>query len=658
MTTAGFETASDSRVQEMQQRLTQLLDGCSSQEIPKADVCAKIARCYADLGDSPAAIAWLRRLTNAPDSFLAWNNGALLLDQLIKDGSRGLPTRKAKVWVASTYTSAQFASLLKLAGLRHGLTLDVLEGGYDQLRQDALAPGSSLYSAAPDVVVVAPHAGDLRLPEFSDDPAAAVEAELSRWTAVLSALAANGGSRIVLHNFASPPANVFGHLSQSVKGSRAAMIRHLNERLGEQQKSGVSIVDCEGLSALIGKRVWFSDRYWYAAKQAVSLEALPLLARHTASVIAAQFGLSKKCLVLDLDNTLWGGVVGEDGVNGVKIGQGDPVSEAFLAFQAYIKGLQGKGVILAVCSKNNDADAREPFAARPEMLLRVDDFAVFAANWRTKSDNLRDIAKQLNIGLDALVFVDDNPAEREVVRRLAPEVEVLTIGPDPADYLRALAECTWLETAAFTQEDADRTAQYRARNQAADLEAAAGNLEEFYQSLQMEGAIAPIDDASLARCVQLLGKTNQFNLTTRRHSESRLRAMMANPAVDHFTLTLNDRFASHGLVSLLIAEQAGADYVIDTWLMSCRVLGRTVENGLLSHVRQRAIARGCRHLIGVYAPTAKNAMVSDLYERFGFEQLGRSADEVRWGLDLSAPWPHENTYVRWRQANGLLKVSA
>jgi FkbH-like protein len=472
-----------------------------------------------------------------------------------------------------------------------------------------------------------------------------MQRELEKWTTLWRSARQRCKARIVQHNFAIPPEQPFGHLGARLEGSRYAMTQALNLRLGAAAGEDAAIVDCERLSAMIGKLRWFDSKYWHLAKQAVSLEALPLLARHTAAVIAASLGLSKKCIVLDLDNTLWGGVIGEDGLAGIKLG-GSPAGEAHVAFQEHLLKLKDKGLLLAVCSKNNDADAKEPFLKHPEMRIKLDDIACFMANWETKPRNLRQIASTLNIGIDSLVFVDDNPAERTIVRQLVPEVEVITLPADPSGYIRALESCLLLETPSFTEEDRLRTAQYRGRAAIAELEASAASIEEFYRSLAMSAVVKPFDSIDLPRIAQLLGKTNQFNLTTRRHGVPQLQAFMANPDCVHLSLRLRDRFADHGLVSLAIALKRDDALDIETWLMSCRVIGRTVEAELLKHLCLHAQRLGCHKLTGTYIPTAKNGMVKDIYARFGFDKTGDDNGVTRWCYDLNAKGPIRNEFIR------------
>ena len=308
--------------------------------------------------------------------------------------------------------------------------------------------------------------------------------------------------------------------------------------------------------------------------------------------------------------------------------------------------LKQKGVVLAVCSKNNEGDAREPFERHPEMRLKLADFAAFVANWEPKPDNLRRIAQTLGLGLDALVFVDDNPAECAAVRQALPEVDVLALPQDPSHYARFLFDYLGFESASFTAEDVARTDQYRARAEAVQMEGNVGSIEELWESLAMEASIAPINEVDLPRIVQLIGKTNQFNVTTRRHNQAQVEALARDPACIHFSLRLRDRFADHGLVSLMIAVQRGAMLEIDTWLMSCRVIGRSVERAMLAHLCQQAAGRGVTGIRGKYLPTAKNSLVKTLFPDFGFVRSAKSLQGDLWEYDLTTQPPFTNEYIK------------
>jgi FkbH-like protein len=538
-----------------------------------------------------------------------------------------------------------------LAARRVGIGGEIYESPYGQYEQEIINPQSPLYEFRPDVVVLAVTERDLRLPQYSDAPEEEIGAEVGRWTRLWEAVAKNSKARLIQYNFASPIESPMGHLGARLPGSRHMMARAINAQIGVRAGNSVSIVDCEHLSALFGKHRWCDPRYWHMAKQAVALDALPLLARHTAAVMAADLGLTRKCLVLDLDNTLWGGIIGEDGLTGIRLGDGTE-GEAFVAFQEYIRKLKMKGVILAVCSKNNEADAKEPFEKHPEMRLKLEDIAIFVANWQPKSDNLRVIAKTLDLGLDSFVFVDDNPVERASIRQFLPEVDVVPLPTDPAYYTRALSDYLLFETNSFTAEDVKRTDQYRGRAQIMELKASAANLDDFYRSLGMKAVALPFDDFHLPRIAQLLGKTNQFNLTTRRHGMPQLQAFLQDANCVHFYLRLRDRFADHGLVSLMIALRRGQTLEIDTWLMSCRVLGRTVEATMLQHLFERAKQFGCTSVQGTYIPTAKNDMAKDVFAKFGFKLVGDSVGSSVWNYDLKVNASMRNEFIEVLQSWG------
>jgi FkbH-like protein len=615
-------------------------------EVPSAALCLRLARCHRTLGDEAEALRWAAAVVDAGDDFGAWNSAAALVQGYGADA--GAPhLRRARLALLGSYTTSQLGPLLRLAALRRGVALEVHETAYGQYRQEVLDPGSGTYAFGPDFVLLAVHEGEVALPDHGDDPAGDVERELRRWTGLWDAVARHSAARVVQHNFALPPEVPLGHLAATLPGSRYRTVQALNHRLADAAAGRVSVVDCDRLASYVGRQRWFDPRYWHQAKQAVSLEALPLLARHTAAVVAAELGLARKCLVLDLDNTLWGGVIGEDGLAGIRLGGGDAEGEAFAAFQEYVARLKDRGVILAVCSKNNEADAREPFEAHPGMRIRLEDVPAFVANWESKAEGIRTIARTLNIGLDAVAFVDDNPVERQAVRRLLPQVDVVPLPADPALYARSLAEYTGFEPASFTAEDRQRAAQYRARAELVKMEAAAESLEDFHRSLRMEATLSPFTDFDLPRVAQLLGKSNQFNLTTRRHGLPVLQRFAADPECVHFSLRLRDCFADHGLVSVMIAFRRGEVLDIDSWLMSCRVIGRTVEAQMLHHLCRRAAELGCTALRGTYMPTAKNGMVRDLFPRFGFEPEDEADGTSTWRYDLRA---------RGEIAGGLIRV--
>ena len=609
-----------------------------------ASLCLSLARTYVRMNNIPEAIRWAVAVVDAGDDFSTWLSAASIIENAT-NWKTGEPRRRSRLALAGSFTTLQLRAILPLAGLRHGIEFETWEAPYGQYRQELLDPQSALYRSQPDFIVLAVHEGELALPFLSQKPEDDVAREIARWTSLWEVAALHSSARLVQFNFALPAEAPLGHLGARLPGSRYAMTLAVNAGLGLAAGTRVDLIDCERLSALVGKEQWTDPRYWHLSKQAVALPALPLLARHLTAVIAADLGLSRKCLVLDLDNTLWGGVIAEEGLAGIKLG-GDQTGEAFVAFQEYIRCLKEKGVILAVCSKNNEADAKEPFERHPEMRLKLHDFAAFVANWEPKADSLVRIAETLNIGLDSLVFVDDNPVECAAVCRAVPQVDVIALPADPAYYTSTLSEYLMFETAAFTPEDARRTEQYRARSLAARLEKSAGSLEELWESLEMTATIAPFDELNLPRIVQLIGKTNQFNLTARRHGQAQLETFMQDPDCIHFSLRLRDRFTDHGLVALMIVIQRGRILEIDTWLMSCRVIGRTVERTMLAHLCAHAAQRGATTIRGLYFPAAKNQLVKDLYSQFGFLAAEEVADGQAWHYDLAARGPIENRFIQ------------
>lgn len=625
-----------------QQAIQSYLDAVT---IPAAaSLCLKLARCYDRIGNHSEACRWALSIVDAGDDYTAWQAGWTLF-QRNAQRTAWPAARKMKVAIAGSYTTTQLGAMLRFAAARIGIQIDLYESPYGQYQQDIIDSGSTLYRFSPDIVLLAVHEGDLHLAEFSSNPTVEVQTEITRWTTLWNVVTNQSRARIVQHNFALPSDIPSGHLATRLPGSRYMMTQAVNTGLGQAAGSAVSIVDCERLSALIGKQRWCDPRYWNMSKQAVALDALPLLARHTAAVIAADVGLSRKCLVLDLDNTLWGGVIAEDGLAGIQLGHGAE-GEAFVAFQEYLLKLKRKGVILAVCSKNNHADAIQPFQQHPEMRLKLHDIALFVANWTSKPENIRSIADTLQIGLDSLVFVDDNPMEREIVRKFLPQVDVLPMPEDPAYYVRALSQYLLLETASMTAEDSERTTQYQARAQIKALEASSNSIEDFYHSLQMQALVTPFEDTQLPRIAQLIGKTNQFNLTTRRHGMPQLEAFVRDTNYVHLALRLRDRYADHGLVSVMIARQDGSTLDIDTWLMSCRVIGRTVESTMLEHLCRRALQLGCTSIRGTYIPTPKNAMAAEAYPKQGFSRLDTTDGTETWIYDLQMNGPVTNPFVQ------------
>jgi FkbH-like protein len=621
-------------------------EAASMQPAPDPDVDLKLARCYLRTGEHRQMFDSLVRVAANSDNLLHWSSAAGLLDRLPAD-ARPAARRHVRLAITASHTTGELGRMLRLAGLRHRIDVFVHEGAYCQYEQDILDPGSAMFGFEPQYVLIASHEGALHLPPYSEAPEKEVENELDRWQTLWRAIRERGSAEILQHNFVPRADAPLGHLSARLAGSRYSMIQALNSRLGRD--GGALVVDCDRIASEVGRRNWFDDRYWHLAKQAVAPQYVPLLAQHTISVLAASLGLSKKCLVLDLDNTLWGGVIGEDGLAGIKLGTG-PGGEAFVAFQRYILELRAKGVLVAVASKNNETDAKEVFERHPGMLLKLDDIAVFAVNWEDKATNLRRIAAELGLGLDSIVFVDDNPMECELVRREVPEVDVVALPADPSQNVRRLSDYLGFETVTLTSEDLNRADEYKARAKIESLAASATNMNDFHRSLNMQALIAPFDEMNLPRIEQLVAKTNQFNLTTRRRSAQELHDLIQDPGCVALHLKLKDRFADHGLVGAAVANRLGKVLDIDTFVLSCRVIGRTAEASLLEALCQHAGRLGCTRLRGTYVPSPKNALVADMYSRFGFDETTGDGGETRaFEYDLASRGVIENPLIAtWR----------
>ncbi len=431
---------------------------------------------------------------------------------------------------------------------------------------------------------------------------------------------------------------LLGNNEHRLPGSPNWFIKLLNMNIRDAaDRNGIHLVDAEARAAQDGVRSWWVPVIWYRAKQEISPLAAPVYGDLVACVIASQLGKSFKCLVMDLDNTLWGGVVGDDGVEGIILGQGSALGEAFVRFQEYARELSKRGVILAVCSKNDETNARDPFLRHPEMVLRSADIACFVANWHDKAANIRQIATDLNIGLDAIVFLDDNPFERELVRRELPVVAVPEVTDDPALFAQCLADAGYFEGLNVTAEDLDRVAQYQLNRERAELKAQSSDLGSYLRTLEMKLLWRPFDRMGLDRIVQLINKTNQFNLTTRQYTEADVVNMMDDPSVLGLQLRLLDRYGDNGIIAIVIGKlNKRQEFVIDTWVMSCRVLGRQVEDATLSIIVTEAQELKAIRIVGEFRPTKKNSIVRALYDKLGFTRVNTDANGCsRNSLELS-----------------------
>lgn len=580
-------------------------------------------------GDAPGALMHLCRIVDAQEPYPVWLAAARALERLPGSAFDALPRRLRSV-VLGTWNTSEFSRFFRLAAARCGIAVSVTEPPFGQYFNFALDPGSALYTEGPDVIVLCPDHRATAFASFSESHDEALEEEVRRWQIVWDSIRRRSGATIIQQGFAVPSLDAFGHLGVGLSGSRSRLLRELNLALAAAARAAdIGFVDTDAIAAQFGKAAWFDDRNWHWAKIALSSRALPTLARHTAAVLAARLGLSRRCLVLDLDNTLWGGVIGDDGLGGIRLGHG-PDGEAFQDFQRAIKSLALRGVVLAVCSKNDPQIAREPFLQHPDMILKLEDFAAFEASWAPKSSGIAQIARVLDLGLSSLTFVDDNAYEREQVRAALPGIDVVDLPEDPAGYAAALAAYPYFELPSFTAEDRNRGLQYRARTAARQLQEQATSLEEYQARLSMVATVGPVDEINLDRVVQLINKTNQFNLTTRRRNREEVIHLLARADVEMFQVRLRDCFADHGMIAVAIGIQDQASMEIDTLLMSCRVIGRELERVIVNEIANRAKTRGCTEILGAYVRTERNALVADLYPRLGFESVESDGCQSFW----------------------------
>jgi FkbH-like protein len=562
---------------------------------------------------------------------------AKAIDALRADSGVLRPLAPFKLGIASNATTHFLVPALVATAARHGVLLECIEGGFDQALQEASDPGSAINRAKPDAVLVALDYRGLPFRAVPGDQAAdetAVSDALSRVDAIRRGFEMNGGATCILQTLARPVEPTFGSLDLTTPGTIRHMIDGFNRRLAASVRgTSALLLDAASVAETVGLAEWHDPTLWNIGKVPFASAYLPIYAEAACRLIAALRGKSRRCLVLDLDNTLWGGVIGDDGLAGIVLGQGDPTGEAFLEVQRTALALRERGIVLAVCSKNDERTALSAFRSHPEMLLREEHISVFLANWNDKATNIRAIAEALSLGLESLVLLDDHPVERGLIRELLPEVAVPELPEDPALFGRTLLAAGYFEAVTFSGEDRNRAGDYRQNALRIALKQEAGGVDEYLRSLRAAVEFGRFDAAGRKRVVQLINKSNQFNLTTRRYSEADI-AQMEDDS-DRFTLQvrLSDRFGDSGMICVVICVPEREDWWIDTWLMSCRVLGRRVEDAVLREIVRNARQRRIRRLIGTYVPTERNGLVREHYSRLGFDLLeARDEGTTVWAL--------------------------
>lgn len=554
------------------------------------------------------------------------------LKKLAKADLSQLP--QYKLAVMGDCATQHLATALRGYGAHIGLGLSVFDADYNQIDAQVMDPGSELYHFVPNAVLIQMCTEKL-YESFCGTPlhrrAFFAEDVYNRISRIWEQLNAQIRTTVLQCNFPLLDDGAFGQYGSKTADSFLFQQRKLNYLLMEgcQKIKNVYLIDLDAIQANCGRDKFSDPKLYYIAKMPVSVEVLPEVAKKVMDQIQALRGVTKKCVVLDLDNTLWGGVIGDDGLSGIQIGELG-TGHAFSDFQAWLKELKNRGMLLAVCSKNNEPAAKEPFEKHPEMILRLDDISMFVANWEDKASNIRNIQKTLNIGMDSLVFLDDNPFERNLVRSMIPEITVPELPEDPALYLQYLRSLNLFETASYSAEDAGRTQQYRQQAERAVFESSFQSYEDYLKGLEMKAVAAPFDVFHYPRIAQLTQRSNQFNLRTVRYTEAEIEAISRDEHKITMYFTLKDKFGDHGLISVVILDKLEDNSLfVGEWLMSCRVLKRGMEEFITNKILQTAAENGCAKVIGEYLPTPKNAMVKDLYEAMGFERVGENRFEAK-----------------------------
>ena len=566
------------------------------------------------------------------------------LRELKKLAKVDLNVPKMKVALLGDTATQLLVTAIKGEAVDRGYSLDLYEGEYSQVERQLMDPTSELYEFDADIIIV--FRSTHKLGEYHsslpmDSQALLAEERLS-FIASLCENPSFANKKLIYFNYPEIEDTVFGSYANKVESSFSYQVRKLNFELMNlsRQYPNLFICDIAGLQNLFGRQFMFAPNVYMTTEMVLSVNALPYVASRVVDIIAAIKGQFKKCLILDLDNTVWGGVIGDDGLEGIELGHGLGIGKAFTEFQMWIKKLKQRGIIICVASKNNEETAKEPFEKHPDMILKMDDIAVFQANWETKVDNIRTIQGILNIGFDSMVFLDDNPFERNMVRENIPGITVPELPEDPAMYLEYLYSLNLFETASYSNADKDRTKQYQVEAKRVSLSKTFTNEADFLKSLNMISTVSGFTKFNIPRVAQLSQRSNQFNLRTIRYTEVDIESMAQNPDIIDMSFTLEDKFGDNGLIAVIIMKKQDDETLfVDTWFMSCRVLKRGMENFTLNTMVEYAKAKGYKRIIGEYIPTPKNKMVEMHYPNLGFSQIESSPNQ--YVLDLTTYTPKE-----------------
>ena len=567
------------------------------------------------------------------------------LRELKKLAREELSVPKIKVALLGDTATQLLVTAIKGEAVDRGLQLNVYEGEYNQVERQLMDPTSELYEYGAEVIII--FQSTHKLSEYhstlSIDKQESLAEERISFVLSLCENSSFANTKIIYFNYPEIEDTVFGSYANKVESSFTFQVRKLNYELMllSQKYPNLFVCDIASLQNMFGRQFMFAPNVYMTTEMVLSVNALPYVASRVVDIIAAIKGLFKKCLILDLDNTVWGGVIGDDGLEGIELGHGMGIGKAFTEFQMWVKKLKQRGIIICVASKNNEETAKEPFEKHPDMVLKLDDVAVFQVNWETKVDNIRTIQRILNIGFDSMVFLDDNPFERNMVRENIPGITVPELPDDPAMYLEYLYSQNLFETASYSNADKDRTKQYQVEAKRVSLSKTFTNEADFLKSLDMISIVTGFTKFNIPRVAQLSQRSNQFNLRTIRYTEADITSMAENPDVIDLSFTLEDKFGDNGLIAVVIMKkQDNETLFVDTWFMSCRVLKRGMENFTLNTMVECAKDKGYKRIVGEYIPTPKNKMVEQHYPNLGFSTINLG-EKSQYVLDLESYLPRE-----------------
>lgn len=547
---------------------------------------------------------------------------------------------KVKVAIVADWAIQMLAQALRGYSYEKQLDIEIYEATYDQMEPELLNPESNLYKFEPDYIVLFPCAEKFHAKYQSESQENRInlwQSESERIQNLCLNIKNNSDAKVLLSNYCELFDGIYGNYAATYTESYVYNQRLLNENIAKLvgDSNYIYLLDILSLQLEYGRKNIFDDKLYYLSKTVFAIDFLPVIAENIIKIINILKGSVKKCIVCDLDNTLWGGVIGDDGIEGIEVGS-KGLGQVYSDIQSWVKELSQRGIAVAICSKNNEDTAKEPFNKHKEMILSLNDISLFIANWDDKATNIRKIQKILNIGMDSIVFIDDNPFERNLVKEIIPEITVPDLPKDPALYLSFLKSLNLFETVKISDTDKKRTQQYREEASRNEVKLAASNFDEYLKGLEMKAVSKPFDSFSLPRVAQLSQRSNQFNLRTIRYSEQDVQNMIDSDRFITMTVDLKDRFGEYGIICLVILEKVDENTAfLDTLIMSCRVLKRSVEEYVFNKIVDIAKLSGINTILGEYLPTKKNAMVKNLLEEYDFKLIENNEGATKWQLEVS-----------------------